>query len=588
MLANGRLWLQSLASAALLLWQNIGLSASNLGLFDVYQQNREQAVANLITPDLLMVSYSLIRQRTALEQERELLIPSFKNFTEQLHQQLGKSKLKTPVQKKAYAYVSIIQGLITGQTPKVIKDLEMITTEWQLTQQKQGITESAILAVKIDYSQLQARGRYNQHDDLNRYFQAFKYASLAHFFSNGSAATGISHQQAQELTQIAQYLTEIIGKNPMLKSEYDKFYQALTWQYGTYTELNYQDFLNIQQHHPQTWTEPQTLNQAINTYRLQHKNLNIYDYPVDTGKLTGQENIAYVLTGWRLFSPTQNNDVAAYQQLLYPHTGIFTPPCGQLQCVQPWTLATINGQAIKAYAKASELLAILGINSAEQQIHHSGEDLFTNYAQQQQEAAVLLQKNNGLNQLQLQFLQDAGRSYPQVASLLGFWTWQRYINMLYSKQSMTMGSKSLQISDEEPRKGARLYGDAEFYKALLSLVQAHQQQNPRLWLEFGTLLQSLINIAEQKQNLKAEDEQFLNDLDKQLLTLTGQKDKPIIVDIHTNPIDNMVVEEAIGLPKVITQQQARGAVWQHYEFKQPLNQRLDNQQWQAQLLTPSQ
>lgn len=587
MLANGRLWLQSLASAALLLWHNIGLSAPNLGLFDVYQQNREQAVANLITPDLLMVSYSLIRQRTALEQERELLIPSFKNFSEHLHQQLGKSKLKTPVQKKAYAYVSIIQGLITGQTPKVVKDLEMLSTEWQLTQQKQGITESAILAVKIDYSQLQARGRYNQQDDLNRYFQAFKYASLAHFFSNGSAATGISHQQAQELTQIAQYLTEIIGKNPLLKSEYDKFYQALTWQYGTYTELNYQDFLNIQQHHPQAWTEPQTFNQAINTYRLQHKNLNIYDYPVDTAKLTGQENIAHVLTGWRLFSPTQNNDIAAYQQLLYPHTGIFTAPCGQLQCVQPWTLATINGQAVKAYAKASELLAILGINSAEQQIHHSGEDLFTNYAQQQQQAAGLLQQNNGLNQLQLQFLQDAGRSYPQVASLLGFWTWQRYINMLYSKQSMTMGSKSLQISGEEPRKGAQLYGDAAFYKALLSLAQAHQQQNPRLWLEFGTLLQNLINIAEQKQNLKAEDEQFLNDLDKQLLTLTGQKDKPIIVDIHTNPIDNMVVEEAIGLPKVVTQQQARGAVWQHYEFKQPLNQRLDNQQWQAQLLTSS-
>ncbi len=49
----------------------------------------------------------------------------------------------------------------------------------------------------------------------------------------------------------------------------------------------------------------------------------------------------------------------------------------------------------------------------------------------------------------------------------------------------------------------------------------------------------------------------------------------------------MVVEEAIGLPRVIEQQQARGALWQHYEFKQPINQRLDNQQWQTQLLTES-
>ncbi|HRH91154.1 MAG TPA: DUF3160 domain-containing protein [Agitococcus sp.] len=586
MLVHGRLWLQSLCGATLLLWQNLGVSQPNLGLFDVYQQNREQAVANLITPDLLMVSYSLIRQRTVLEQERELLIPHFQSFTEQLYQQLSKTKLKTNAQKKAYAYVAVIYSLLTNQSPKPIKGLEIINNEWDLVQQKSGINDSAILNIKIDYSQLQARGRYSQQEELTRYFQAFKYASMAHFFTNSSAATGISAEQAQELTNIAQYLTETIAKNTSIKTAYDQFYQAMTWQYGTYSELNYQDFLKIQQANPTAWTEPQQLNTAINLYRSQQQPITIYDYPVDPSKLNNQENMTQVLTGWRLFSPTQNNDVAAYQQLLYPHTGVFTAPCGQLHCVQPWTLATVNGQQVKAYAKASELLAILGINNADQQIQQNGEHLFKNYAQQQQQASKLLQQPNGLNQLQLQFLQEAGRSYPQVSSLLGFWTWQRYINLLYSKQSMTMGSKSLQIPNDELRKGAMLYGHVDVYKALLKLVNQHQQQSPHLWDDFALLLERLVKIAEQP-SLDANDEQLLNDLDKQLLALTGQKDKPIIVDVHTNPIDKMVVEEAIGLPRVIEQQQARGALWQHYEFKQPINQRLDNQQWQTQLLTES-
>ena len=202
MLVHGRLWLQSLCGATLLLWQNLGVSQPNLGLFDVYQQNREQAVANLITPDLLMVSYSLIRQRTVLEQERELLIPHFQSFTEQLYQQLSKTKLKTNAQKKAYAYVAVIYSLLTNQSPKPIKGLEIINNEWDLVQQKSGINDSAILNIKIDYSQLQARGRYSQQEELTRYFQAFKYASMAHFFTNSSAATGISAEQAQELAII--------------------------------------------------------------------------------------------------------------------------------------------------------------------------------------------------------------------------------------------------------------------------------------------------------------------------------------------------------------------------------------------------
>ncbi|MBK8326850.1 MAG: DUF3160 domain-containing protein [Moraxellaceae bacterium] len=64
------------------------------------------------------------------------------------------------------------------------------------------------------------------------------------------------------------------------------------------------------------------------------------------------------------------------------------------------------------------------------------------------------------------------------------------------------------------------------------------------------------------------------------------KDKPIVVDVHTNPIDKVVIEEAIGLPRITQENKARGAVLSYHEFKYPMDQRMDNSMWQKALLQP--
>ena len=55
-------------------------AAMTPGLFDLYQDNRTHGIPNLITPDLLLVSYSLIREQSASRTEKQQLVPLFQQM----------------------------------------------------------------------------------------------------------------------------------------------------------------------------------------------------------------------------------------------------------------------------------------------------------------------------------------------------------------------------------------------------------------------------------------------------------------------------------------------------------------------------
>jgi hypothetical protein len=175
-------------------------------------------------------------------------------------------------------------------------------------------------------------------------------------------------------------------------------------------------------------------------------------------------------------------------------------------------------------------------------------------------------------------------------SMLAFWTWQRYLELLYSKQSYTPSGKSLHLSKD--RAGAWLEPAVELYLALSHVAanQGRMTEHPA-WKPFETILKRCLAISFrelQEKPLSVKDQAFLNNLDLQLLKLTKTKDQPIVVDIHTNPASLEVVQEGIGFARMVSRDKARGALFTHYEFKQPLKERLDNEQWITQLRTGKQ
>ncbi len=555
--------------------------AAPMGLFDVYQENREQGVANLITPDLLLVSYSLLRQQLNQQAESKSVIPEFKLFISELQKKVNSSK-NDEVGKLGRDYLTLLQAMHTGTLSA--KATPVLQKEWTLVQQAAGVAVSPLWGTTLDYSQFKPRGRYTLSKELEHFFVAYRYASSVNFFVQSSLATGISPEKAKQLTTLAVRLSQLVDNNPSVKSHFDKLNQA--WEYGAAGDLSISDVaLALKE-----VKNADEQGAALLNYARQHNKLpQVIDFPVDTSKLTAQEKLPEVAVGWRLIASTLNLDSMATQAVLYPNTQQFISPCGTLDCVpQPWSASQLDGRLAKGYVSGMEVMAWLGSDAARAISQRNGDNAYSGYTQAGQHAQKLLQGSQDLSGAQMHFMrtvfsQKATAAGRQLTGMLGFWTWQRNINALYAKQPSAVGSKGLGGDKPAPRKGAQLLGGAAFYQALGQLAQQHQTRADGVaWQTFVEIVAQLAKLAAQS-SLSSDDEAYLNALDQRLLTLTKVKDLPIVMDVQTNPADKLVVEEAIGLPDIEKQGDARGAWLTHYEFKHAMSARLTHEEWRKQL-----
>lgn len=554
------------------------------GLFDVYQQNRELSLPNLVTPDLLLVSYSLLRQQLNQKAEAKIVMPEFAALLNGLQKKLAADK-NDAINQLGRDYLTLLQALQTGELGK--KAPAHLQREWELIQQAAGVAESPVWGIPLDYSQFKPRGRYTMSESLQHFFTAYRYANSVNFFVQPSLATGVSPEKAQQMTQLAVRISQIINKNPFLKQHFDSLSQASHWEYGAAGDLSVLDV-------PLALKDVKESNQygaALLAYAKKTNKLpQVFDFPVDTGKLDQTQKIAEVAVGWRLIPGTLNPDAMATQAVLYPNTQQFINPCGTITCVQPWTLSRLDGVPAKGYVSGMEVMSWLGSDAARGISQRDGNHLYAGYTEASKQAQDLLLNDPNLSGVQMQFMrqvftQKGTTSSRQLTSMLGFWTWQRNINALYAKQPASAGSKNIGSEQAAARSGAKLLGGGDFYRALSQLVQQHQTHlDGEVWQQFAEITTHLALIADKPDNtLSEEDVSYLNSLDQTLLALTKSKDAPIVIDIQTNPADKLVVEEAIGLPEIDTQGTARGAWFSHYEFKHPMSDRLTHEVWRKQV-----
>lgn len=556
--------------------------AAPQGLFDVYQENREQGIANLITPDLLLVSYSLLRQQLNQQTEAKIIIPAFSELVKGLHDKVASGK-SDAVGKLGHDYLNLLQALLSGAPPN--KPSPALQQEWTLVQQAGGIAVSPLWGTQIDYSQFKPRGRYTLSEALQHFFVAYRYASSVNLFIQPSLATAVSPEKAAQFSELAVRLSQLLHKNTALKKSFEQLRAAMDWEYGAPGDLNANDVpLALKEE-----KNPEKYGAALLNYARKNNKLpQIIDTPIDTKKLAANEKLAEVAVGWRLLPGTLNADSLATQAVLYPQTQQYLNPCGTIACVNAWSVSQLDGRAAKGYVSSLEIMGWLGSDSARYLSQRQGDQAFAGYAAAEQRAKTWLQGTQDLSGTQMQFMrtvfaQVAPSPTRQLNSLLGFWTWQRNINALYAKQPTAVGSKGLNGGKAAERKGAQLLGGATFYQAFSQLLKQQQTHgNADAWQALSDISTQLAKLAAQPA-LSSKDEAYLNALDERLLTLTKVKDQPIVIDIQSNPADQQVVEEAIGLPEIERLGTARGAWFSHYEFKRPLNARLTHEEWRKQL-----
>ncbi len=550
--------------------------ATATGFFDLYQQNREENIGNYITEDFWLMAYSLARQNSVAELEKNSLLPALNKLFVQLAKKLPKQD-HDDADRVNRDFINVLQ-VLSGSDK-----LELSATaqaELEKIMAAEGIASSPLWQISMDYSQFKPRGRYTQSEAEQRYFRAMRYANSQLFALNASPATGITDEQADRLMLQAQRLVSYLANIPEIKT----LEQELAWQMGEADDLTRTDLQQVLA--GQTNAKPAQLRQLLAEYaQKNHKQPRIIAGLVDSAKLNPGQTSADVMTGWRLLPLRYSAESAAFQRLVFNATGEYQ---GDKNCPTPFGLGQIDGKAVKAFPSSKELLAALGSPAAQQQLNRQCENQFAGYPDAFKEVSQLLQSAKHLNGEQLRFMQtnlnvENPDDQRRLQSMLSFWTWQRYLNVLYSKQSYTLQSKGLFI---DQRRVAMLAPATSLYRSLAQLIKQHQQHDASpVWPTLAGLLNKTINIStkvEAKQPLNDAEQRFLNQLDKELQATLGS-DHPIIIDVHTEPSSAQVVEEGVGLVKIVNNDVTRGGRWQHQEFKQPMNNRLTDESWLAQL-----
>lgn len=545
------------------------------GMVDIYQENRRLGIPNYITEDFLLRGYGLLLETGIAEMEAKRALPEFRELLDGLHADFAGASGEAAQANRRY--VATLRALLMGEesTGDLALDAELAAVR-----AAEGIARSQLFRQTIDYTQFRPRGKYAATPEMSRYFQAMRLAGAVLFPVKESAATGITAETADALTAQAMDLADRITRSPAVAQTNQRLMQRLTWVFGPAEDLGIDDLL------PQAEETPAAARvRLLSKARQERKQPRILGGVVDVGKLEEGVSAADALTGFRLLPSRFTPDSAALQALVYNSVTDYRGKG------EPFTLTVLDGRRVKGFPRAAELMAILDSREADRQLKGDGDLNYTGYAEARERAAALLQEDAGLVSLHLQLIEYLVRGDTRndgarrLNTALSFYTMHRHANILYAKQSYTAAGKGMQ---SHPVRGApTIDAEPELFLLLSRLTSraATELESPAL-AEYALLLDDCIDAAFRVRDaspLTARQTQVLNDLDEELVRHAGAEDAPIVTDIHTDPNTRQVVQEGLAHPEVVSLGKAKGARFVHREFKQPMEQRLTDEEWSQQL-----
>ncbi len=324
-------------------------------------------------------------------------------------------------------------------------------------------------------------------------------------------------------------------------------------------------------------------------------------------------------------------DSYIFQQLVAPTTGYYTGDD------TPFTMKITELGPVRCFPRGLDVMAVLGSERALQILTNEGDAAYQNYTHQ---LTTLQQNFSSLNTTEWNrnlyfswvytlksliqhydaryptFMSSAAWQDKELQTALSSWTELRHDTILYAKQSYTpIMATSIPVHPEKPVVGY-VEPVPEFYNRILALTKMttvgltalhvlNQTETNRL-NSLTFILSRLLNISKSElegKELSTADYTFIRDFGDQLTSvITGVnargKNTTMVADVHTdtnNP--QQVLEEGVGyvdllivaykVPdgRVIT---GAGPVFSYYEFKQPMDNRLTDEQWNEMLQNGSQ
>jgi len=513
--------------------------------------------------------------------------------------------------------------------PSSVKD--NVKAELALIEAHESFSASPIFLYNEDYSQYVPRGHYTHSEKLQNYFKAFMWHGRMSMLLKGKLIEAEDPEKGARIQTIqASLITSKLEENPDLFKKWDRIYAITAFYVGASDDLGPYEYMEAM------GKVFGTGSRNFNTPMMEELKIELAGYrsPEIYGG-TGSGTHEPILTaeqadelledtkGFRFMGQRFIPDSYIFSRLTGPYTKEYTGDQEQV----PFTYRYSEYGNDRGFPRGLDAMALMGSERAVYWLDELNDSSYKNYSIQYSELSSEFSNfsaadwNRNLYWSWLfslkPLLNDYGEGYPtfmqteawqdkELSTSLASWTELRHDTILYAKQSYGM-------NDSMPMFGDKPIGFVEpvpeFYNRLLALTRmtadgleemdALDEDTGRNFESLERNLEKLIEISEKElenEELTEEDKYYIFEFGE-IIKMSVDSDEEtrkttLVADVHTEPNNELVLEEGTGyVDMVIVAYRvpdgriflAAGPVMSHYEFKQPMSERLTDEKWREML-----
>ncbi len=579
---------------------------------DLYKSLKDRSLPIYVTSDCVLHTYHILFDYSLRILELNHLYPEVNALTEKMIEETkmllreNRGDIREALLNNL-AYFEVALKLLEPEATISKSVQDAVNSETQLIGKAEKIVESPLFKYREDYSQYKPRGHYTRNDTLKKYFRAMMwYGRMTFRLKPGSDP---ENKKGKEETMRALLILEAAQD---YFEEWKKINAPIILYVGKSDDLTVLEYFEIKEKvfpddRPiEIVQDEKKLERFINE-ALQYRSPRILSSVIAD---TVEPEVS--TKGLRFFGQKFIPDSYMFQNLVYAKVGTRDNP--------------------RLFPRGLDVLAVLGSKRAEEILTEVyKENRFFNYESQieklKDEFAGYTEDDWFFNLYWgwLYTLQSLLRPIPgfQTAyrdkclqTALGSWAELRHDTILYAKQSYT-----LEITAVPPRPRL-VKGYVEpipvCFARLKKLVDMSSiEMEKRAFLDetvkqklgqFSNILGELHSISRkelQQIPLTDDDYHFIQHIGEALenvesfpgggYTTETDKSAALIADVHTDPNTEKVLEAGNDVPAFLyvviyidgSPHLFVGGIYDYYEFLQPLDKRLTDEEWQTMVPKPA-
>ncbi len=509
-----------------------------------------------------------------------------------------------------------------------------VEKELALIEKHEGFSESLIFGYKEDYSQYVPRGHYTRSEKLKNYFKVFMWYGRTSFLLKGGCPDClVSAEDAKIQTIGAVLIASEFTESQELKDKWDRIYSVTAFYVGLSDDLGPYEYIEALD---SVFNGKFVLSEltdenigALKSKLAEYMPPKIYggtgDCVIPPPFTPEQADQCLESTkGFRLMGQRFIPDSYMFSNLVGAYTDVYL---GDRE-PKPFTFVISGaGRPIRGFPRGLDVMALLGSDRARELLDELDDSNYKRYDEAYKE---LEDEFDSFNETEWNknlywswlfalkpLLKEYGSGYPtfmqteawqdkELTTALASWTELRHDTILYAKQSYTMAETAMPMPTPEKPVVGYVEPVPEFYNRLLALtrmtVTGLDEMNvldssAKYRLEsLETILERLVELSEKElenEELTEADYEFIENFGDELNAVISEVDEKakkttIIADVHTDGNTGQVLEEAVGYVDLIVVAYkvpdgriliGAGPVMSYYEFKQPMQERLTDEEW---------